>query len=857
MDQQRWQQINKIVDTALELGEDERPGYIKKACGQNRQLHKQVTELLSSMERSGTENFLEERQAYPYRLVADFSGHSQPEPASSMIGRVIGRYKITSLIGHGGMGSVFRAERADEAYNRQVALKLMRRGMDTPANIARFKRERHILANLDHPNIARLLDGGVTGEGLPYLVMEYVEGRPLYEYCNTHKLGLPERLALFQDVCRGVRHAHRNAVIHRDLKPSNILVTEEGQVNILDFGIAKLLEPEDPASPLFQTQAGARMLTLGYAAPEQLEGAQVTTSTDAYMLGTILQELVAGVHPFELDDKTLTEIEQLIRRKSPGKPSQAFRALPADQQQRVARQRATTPGRLAKALRGDLDAIVLKALRKDPEARYTSAEKFLEDLQRREQSLPIFAREDTLRYNTSKFVNRHKTGLAVAAGFVALFIGFGSLYTWQIAKQRNRAEQEAQKSKAVSNFLTNLIKQNYPENTQGDTITVRQFLDKGYNEVQQLDKVPSEKAEILKIMGHTYRTLGQPKKAKKLISECIALLQKRNTPTKEIAHTFDVAGLIYRDLGHYQKAAKHMRKAIHLYREVGNTNTAKYAKGLRDLAYVEKILNKFDAAEKHAARAITIDKEVNGKKSSELAESYYVYASILRRQTKYQQALKYQKKSLGILQDNIKGPHPGKSSNLNNLAIIYERMGNIPKAIKLSRKSLQMNEELYGKYHPRLANSAHNIATLFISENEIDSAKYYNDYALEIAKKKLNKGHPTKMRILIQRAKIFSLEKMYNKSDSLFQKALEVANASDNNDSPLRGNLYMNWAKNATKQNQPNVAQKRYHNAFRIRKKNFGISDSLTQISLHKLITLLHDTGMDNEADSLNKFTSP
>jgi len=299
MDQQQWEKVNEIVDTALDFEEEKRETYIQEQCQDNQHLKRQVTELLKSIKQSDTENFLENTGDYPQHLAQVISEEHFKEESSALIGTTIGRYKLSDLIGHGGMGSVFLAERADEVYNQKVALKLMRRGMDTPTNIARFRRERQILANLDHPNIDRLLDGGITEDGLPYIVMEYVEGKPILEYCDLRCLDINQRLTLFSSVCEAIQHAHNNAVIHRDLKPSNIMVSPDGEVKVLDFGIAKLLEPEDPELTLYRTRSGTRLLTISYAAPEQIENKTITTATDTYALGTLLYKLVTGVHPFD------------------------------------------------------------------------------------------------------------------------------------------------------------------------------------------------------------------------------------------------------------------------------------------------------------------------------------------------------------------------------------------------------------------------------------------------------------------------------------------------------------------------------------------------------------------------------
>jgi serine/threonine-protein kinase len=852
MEKRQWERVNRIVDTALDLDREKRATYINNEC-EDEALRKKVIELLDSIEQSETEQFLEGPQAYPHNLARDLSDSNQLRDSSTMIGKAVGRYEITELIGHGGMGSVFKAKRADGSYKRQVAIKILRRGMDTPSNIARFKRERNILANLDHPNIAQMLDGGLTNQGLPYLVMEYIDGVPLLSYCDRNQLSISKRLELFEDICKAVNHAHQNAIIHRDLKPSNIFVTGTADIKVLDFGIAKLVNPSQNED-IFKTRTGARMLTLGYAAPEQLESQAITTATDAYVLGILLYELLAGQHPFRLENKGLKEIEEIIRNISPERPSQRFKELASKQQDDISSNRFTKPSALQKMLTGDLDAIAMKALRKEQNQRYSSVKQLLEDLARRKSNLPVLARNDSTRYNVSKFFKRHSTGLTVAAGFLAILISFITFYTIQISEERHQAELEAQRAEAVTGFLTDLIQSNYPENAQGDTITVRQFLDRGYQKVQNLEQNPLVKAEIMKVIGHTYRTLGQTEKAQTMVADALNLLEHNQVLPVERANTYNTAGLISRDLGQTEQAAFYLQNAVSYFEKANQTETSAYAKALRDLANVEKQIGDFQKATEHITKAIAIDEALNGPKSTELAESYYVYASILRNQQKYPKALEFQNKSLSILEQNIEGPHPGKSANLNNLAILYERIDDNQKAITSYRKAYQINTDLYGKKHFRVTNNATNIAKLFTKIGQLDSALTYNNYALETGQEILSAGHPLMIRIIHNHARIFYQKANYTKSDSLHAKAIEVANKSKNNDAPNRGNVYVSWAKNALQQQRPNSALRYYNKSFQSRKKNFGLADSLTQSVLKELIELSQQTGHSGEADSLSQY---
>lgn len=852
MIKEEWKRISQIVDSALELNKEDRQTYIEQTCKKHPELRAKVTKLLESIQKSGTKDFLEGPEAFPRNLAADFASEKDPS-SSSLIGQTIGAYKIIDLIGHGGMGSVFLAERNDGAYDKQVALKLLRQGMDTPSNIARFERERNILAKLDHPNIAHLLDGGVTDNGLPFLVMEYIDGDPLLEYADKNQLTVDDRLELFNMICKAVNHAHKNTIIHRDLKPSNILVNKKGNVKILDFGIAKILESN---GVIFETQAGARVLTFGYAAPEQLTNDAITTASDTYTLGVVLYELLVGTIPFNLAEKNLSEIEETIRTKSPQPPSEKFNDLQKNKKQQLVRRRGTTSAQLFRKINGDLDAIILKALRKDADSRYGSAMSFLNDLQRHRKNLPIVARQDSWRYSASKFIKRHTRGLSVAAGFLLMVIAFSAFYAWRITKERNKAQLEAKKAEAVTGFLTDLIEANYPKNTQGDTVTVRQFLNKGFTKIQKMQQAPVKQAEIMQVMGYTYRRLGQNNKAHKLISKAIPLLKKGTGTTTELAKAYDTAGLILRDLGKTEQAVKQFKKAKKALEDANHTSVAIYAKDLRDMAYVELMLDNYDKAEPLIKKAIKIDKKVNGRQSADLAESYHIYASLLRRQRKYEMALDMQKKSFSILQKKQQGATPGKAANLGNLGTIYNHLDKPHQAISYYRKALTMNEKLYGENHWKIATIVSNISNIFLKIGLIDSAKIYSDKTMTVAYQALPPSHPWISNYLETRARIFSQMHQYHKADSTFRKALNIAQKHFKPSHTIPMDILYNWAQNAARQQNLKKSADLYAEAFQRQKNAFGMEDSFAKNLLRHLINTEQKLGNNLKADSLATLLS-
>ena len=432
----RWQQVKNVLAEALERPPANRSAYLDQSCEGDEDLRREV-ELCLEHEREVSPQFLNETALSRVAASALAAG------SIPWVGRRIGAYKTIQLVGVGGMGEVYRAFRADDQYRKDVALKVVRAGQDSGVILARFRNERQILASLEHPNIARLLDGGTTDEGTPYLVMELIEGRPIGQYCDDRKLSVSERLSLFTQVCAAVQYAHQRLIIHRDIKPSNILVTPDGVPKLLDFGIAKVLG-SDLQSQSTETLTAFRALTPGYASPEQIRGESVTTASDVYSLGVVLYELLTARSPYAATTGTPQELLRQICDIEPEKPSAAIdkqsRGSSVDSQltiEELSAARKTSPLKLRKQLKGDLDNIVLMALRKEPLRRYASVEQFAEDIRRYLATLPVVAQKDTARYRVSKFVARHRTGV-LAAATAALALVAGLVITMGEAKLANR-----------------------------------------------------------------------------------------------------------------------------------------------------------------------------------------------------------------------------------------------------------------------------------------------------------------------------------------------------------------------------------------------------------------------------------
>jgi serine/threonine protein kinase len=438
MNPERWQRVKQLLDQAIVLEESERSSFLDRECGNDADLRREIDSLLASHDEAGT-GFLK-------APAINLPKETQTAPART--GRRIGVYQIIEEIGRGGMGEVYRAARADGQFTKEVAVKLVRGGLDTAFVLERFRNERQILATLDHPNIARLLDGGTTDDGIPYLVMELIEGTRIDSYCDGHGLSITERLQLFRQVCAAVQYAHQRLVVHRDIKPSNLLVTKEGVPKLLDFGIAKILD----AAVGSETTA-ARPMTPEYASPEQIRGEPITTTSDVYSLGVVLYQLLTGYSPYQGDTRSPHALARAVCETEPGRPSKAvLRPQPArgdDQSEpltpeQVSRSREGSPAKLQRRLAGDLDNIVLMALRKEPQRRYGSVEQFGEDVRRHLEALPVAATKGSWNYRAGKFVQRHKVGMA-ATVIVLLAVLGGVAATVREARIASANQRRAEK----------------------------------------------------------------------------------------------------------------------------------------------------------------------------------------------------------------------------------------------------------------------------------------------------------------------------------------------------------------------------------------------------------------------------
>ncbi|HET7111451.1 MAG TPA: serine/threonine-protein kinase, partial [Gemmatimonadales bacterium] len=553
-----WDAVAELFAETAGLSPRERSALLAERCRDRPEVRAAVERLLLSRDACG-EGFL---ASLPSGLVRDAMAELDAPPPR------LGAWRALRELGQGGMGQVFLAERVDGQFTQRAALKLLKRGMDSRAILARFLRERQILAGLEHPNIARLLDGGIAPDGRPFFVMEYVEGLPLTRYADEQQLSIAQRLTLFQHVCLAVEYAHRNLVIHRDLKPSNILVTADGEPKLLDFGIARLLASDGADATTELTEAGRQPLTPEYAAPEQLHGGAITTSTDVYGLGALLYELLAGCRPGSDAAATLPRND-----REPLPVSIAATRQPAAEQ--VAGARSSEPNRLRRRLTGDLDVITATALRSEPDRRYPSVGALRDDIERHQQRLPVTARPDSAVYRTSRFIRRHRAGAALTAVIVFLALAYGltvQLQARALARERDRAQREAVAARQVSDFLVGVFEVADPTHSgMGDTIRARTLLDQGAERVQlDLAGQPLIMARMLNVIGRAYDNLSRSDLAEALLQRALALQRQQDVADPALnVGTLRQLSRARLHLGDYDGAREALGEAIVLQRALG------------------------------------------------------------------------------------------------------------------------------------------------------------------------------------------------------------------------------------------------------------------------------------------------
>ena len=775
---QQLEQVLSIFEAAAERPVAERSTFVAEASAGDSEVRRAVEELLAAEARETS--FLDRRALHPADAGEPPGADVSVKKLST---RTVGPYRLLRQIGQGGMGTVYLAVRDDKAFNRRVVIKVARQGLGSEDLQRRLEIERQILASLDHPNIAKIYDGGTTEEGLPYLVMEYIAGVRIDTFCDRNRLTVDDRVELLLKVCAAVQSAHQNLVVHRDLKPSNILVTADGEPKLLDFGIAKLLNPELVASSVEPTEAWNRRLTPHYASPEQVRGEMITTASDVYSLGVLLYQLLTGLLPFRFTGRSPSEIERVLAEQEPEWPSQAVEDRASSTRSRddattegAAKSRSATPSELARRLGGDLDAIVLKSLRGAARERYATVGQLAADLENHRDGLPVAARRGNWRYRTSKFVRRNRRAVTVALLFVTLLIAFAgsmAIMLQRVAVQRDqvivernlarqerdRAEEERRKKQLFLEWVLDLFHKSDPYVSDEDhaQTTVRQVLDRGaLTLARQANGNPELHAELLQAIGVIYHNLGLFDLAEEQIEKArnirLALFGEEHV---------DVAraeSALARVLQHHQDGDLEAADALSvqatekLARLVGRSHPD-FLRALNTRVSVLCFRNDYRTAVPLAREAVALSRAVavgdadlatslNNLATAQLAVGDYAAAA-----DRYSQALELRRSLYG----------PGSAwlvSPLINLGIARRQLEQLDAAAAAYREALEIQRQTLGEDHPTIFSTLFNLARLLQAGEHYPEALDFYDQALQIRRQVVAADHPTVLLVDIRREEI-------------------------------------------------------------------------------------------------------
>jgi len=680
--------IEEAFQHALELEDDAREAYLKELTNEHSEIAARVRQLLKADAATG--------DSFAGPIAASVKALAE-ETEDPWVGRTVGDWRVVSRIGAGGMGAVFLAERADDEYAQKVALKVMGAQLLDQNAAARFRAERQILANLNHPNIAMLVDGGSTDDGLPYLVMEYVDGVRIDEFCDANNLNIRARLGLFQQLCNAVDYAHRNLVVHRDLKPSNMLVTTDGNPKLLDFGIAKLLEPEAYEMTMARTGDGSRVMTPEYASPEQVRGEPVSVATDVYAMGVLLFRLLTGHSPYGPSLTTPREIESAILDADPKKPSVSVteysdgaETTQSPSSVDTGENRSTTPDRLRKMLSGDLDNIVLKCLQKNPERRYATARELNADIHCYLNNQPILARGDSWPYKTKKFLARNTRAVAAATAVLSALILMTSFYTIRLADERDAADLAAAEAEQISEFLQNVFEGAAPSVDQGAEITARDLLRGGVEKIDELVDQPLLQGKLLRVMAESYYQLGDYQQAKVIYEKSEAKLELVSPPDiLELAETYHSLADTLRILEDFDQSLIYRHKALEIFQQELGATHFKSADALARLGVTLSAAGRCDLAIPH------------------IEEAYR------------------------ILMDNAETDLFVSLNTRGVLVFCYNRVGRLDEAEKIGREIVRESEKHLGENVPNTIIRIHNLGLTLRRQWRLEQAIQHFEIAIE------------------------------------------------------------------------------------------------------------------------------
>lgn len=884
MEKQDWEEIKKHYNFLLELNPEAQEDYLKKLENKNSTLAEKLKEMLKSDHED--ETFLSKPALSKLKEI---------EEPDYFIGKEIDRYKLMFLIGIGGMGNVYLAERTDLEAHQQVVIKIMNTGFLSTLLRKRFDRERKILSRLNHPHITRIYDGGITEQGLPYIAMEFIEGKPLMEYVVDNQCNIDERLELFMDICSAVSYAHQNFIMHRDLKPANILVTNHGIVKVIDFGIAKILEDEDSTQEEL-TRTGILPMTPAYASPEQIANKPLTIASDVYSLGVVLYELLTENKPYPVAKNTdFSTIERMVSSNDPLKPSSSVSPEIS---------RFSNLANWKKKIQGDLDNIILKALKKDPSERYLSVEHLIEDLKRFKNNYPVLARADSITYRAKKYVRRHRIGVASAfALLMVLILGLAStLWQASIAKsERDIAQLEAQKARQVTDFLIEIFEYASPDRAVGEVVTAEIMLQNASENLINLTEQPELYGEMLRVIGHLYyklrmfdlsynhlnrslevlqlalgnnhietaktklelaetlRYLDRPAEANVLAKSAEPVFGKHFGKTSfEYATALNKIGSIYSDKGDYENAKIFLEKAVLIFDNIPNPTNEKLsviASNYNDLGLVYYFNYEINPALQNYRKALKISTSAFGENHQDVSVYYHNIASLYLYISEIDSAEFNAKKSHNVI-NKVFGDNPNDriKSSLRLLSAIEYQKGNFKESEQLDRKALDIAIQVFGREHSQTALEIMSLGVTLITNGNFQEGEKLIIEATEILEKTRGKDHPHLISAYISKARAYSIMNQWEKAADFAKKALLLHESNFNDEKTELAELQFMLANILLNTEKKENAEPYFKESFLITKNEKGINDVKTQEKLMGLISFYEKLNNKKMADEYNQL---
>lgn len=793
---ERWARIERVLDEVLDVEPAERAEKVDALCERDDDLRRDVERLLAA--ETLRPGILDES---PLEALSELL---ETELGEGFIGRRVGPYRIVGELGRGGMGIVFEAERED--LGKRVALKVAREALLSPDRVSRFRTEERVLARLQHPHIAQLHDAGVTPEGSPYFAMEIVDGETIVQHVERSGAGLTARLEAFLDVCAAVQFAHRNLVIHRDIKPSNVCVTREGEVKLLDFGVAKLLG--DEAAPL--TGTGGRVYTPGYAAPEQLEGGPVTTSTDVYQLGGLLYAILSGRPPFRVGGLSPFAAERLVLESDPEPPSLSGTT------EGTGEEPAGRP-----SIPRDLDSIVLKALEKEPERRYRSVEALAGDVRRFLASEPVEARGGGWPYRARRFMRRHRVGTGVAALVVAsLAVAF--VQARAVASERDRAEREAETARRVADFMVGLFENATPGEEGVDAL---ELVDAGAERVdRELEEQPAIRASFQEALGRVYHALGRYDEAEPLLLASLDTRRELFGPeSPETASSQHYLARVAYATSDYDRADSLGREALALRTRAFGAGSAEVMESLRDLAAVAYNAGMYEEAEDLGRRAVAIGRDLHPEGDPSIASALNTLANAVWAQGRREEGRDLMWEAARVHRAAASGDDPALAITLNNVAFMtHFTGGSLDSARAAAEEALGMQERLFPEGHPDISWTRDNLAEITLLRGDTAGAEGLFRESMDMRLRLLGPDHSDMIESYEQLARVAALTARYDEAERHYREAIRVTETAHGTRHPLATQFRFRLGETFSLAGREGEARRLFETAYREGQESLG-----------------------------------